>query len=71
MNAADLLRKDAESMAAHPRRLCRILAFVQHHRVTAYLKCGWMVVDDLGPPHGEWSLLLGWPCDCEMELPEK
>lgn len=29
------------------------------------LKAGWMVVGDLGPVHGFWSVLL-WKCDCEV-----
>ena len=28
-----------------------------------YLSAGWMVIGDLGPVHGAWSVLL-WRCDC-------
>jgi hypothetical protein len=56
------------------RHLCRIVAYVGHHRVIKYMRCGWMVISDLGGPratHGEFSALLGWPCSCEPVLPEK
>ncbi len=32
-------------------------------RLQAYLKAGWMVVDDLGEHHGRWSVLC-WHCGC-------
>ena len=38
--------------------------YVRHGDVAAFMRGGWMVVDDLGPVHGEWSVLM-WRCDCE------
>jgi len=49
--------------------LCRVLAYVRHHLVGDYLRLGWMVVGDLGPHHGEFSVLMGWPCDCAHRVP--
>ncbi len=37
--------------------------FVRHANVDAFHRRGWMVVGDLGPIHGQWSVLM-WRCDC-------
>jgi len=36
---------------------------VRHEVVPDHLAMGWMVVRDLGPTHGHWSVLM-WRCDC-------
>ena len=37
--------------------------YVSHFAIDAMHKRGWMVVADLGPTHGNWSVLM-WRCDC-------
>jgi hypothetical protein len=49
--------------------ICGILRYVIHERVEDYLRCGWMFVASLGPTHGEWSILMGWPCRCKPAEP--
>ncbi len=52
--------------------LCPILAYVPHELVDAYHRLGWMItVADLGPHKGEYAVLMGWACGCEMRLPKK
>ena len=46
--------------------------YVRHNDVKKFLQMGWMVVDDLEPTHGMWSMLM-WRCDCRqtpMENPD-
>lgn len=40
-----------------------LFRYVRHHQIDCYLRRGWMVAADLGPTHGEWSVLC-WHCDC-------
>lgn len=40
-----------------------LFRYVPHHLIDAYHKRGWMVVADLGPVHGSYSVLM-WRCDC-------
>jgi hypothetical protein len=44
--------------------------YVKHHRVIDYLWLGWMVVADLGSTHGEFSVLMSWPCACRIVEPK-
>ena len=37
--------------------------FVRHSKIEKFERDGWMIVDDLGPLHGRWSVLM-WRCDC-------
>lgn len=37
--------------------------YVRHAQVEVFLRRGWMIVADLGPVHGTWSVL-AWRCDC-------
>jgi len=53
------------------RSLCRTLAFVPHDMIPDYEMLGWMRLAQLGPTHGKWSELVGWPCDCEVRVPER
>lgn len=48
---------------------CPIVKYVQHWQVGSHLRIGWMVLADLGPTHGEFSVLMGWPCNCKMAVP--
>lgn len=41
-----------------------LFRYVPWHHVDEYHRLGWMVVADLGPVHGHWSVLM-WRCDCE------
>lgn len=53
-------------MSAYRTEFC---AFVHHPYVPDWLRLGWMVVADLGPTHGEWSLLMAWICECRCVKP--
>jgi hypothetical protein len=44
---------------------CGILRYVTHERVGDYLKLGWLPL----APLGEWSILMGWLCQCEPAEP--
>lgn len=37
--------------------------YVRWQDVDAFHRDGWMVVADLGVPHGEYAVLM-WRCDC-------
>jgi len=37
--------------------------YVRYQDIQAREQAGWMVVADLGPVHGEYSVLM-WCCDC-------
>jgi len=40
--------------------------FIRHHAVLDHARLGWMVVDTLeGTPHGHWSVLMAWICECK------
>ena len=45
--------------------LCPVLRYVIHERVEDYLRLGWMAL----APLGEWSILMGWPCQCKPAEP--
>jgi hypothetical protein len=45
--------------------ICPIVRYVAHGRVEAYLRLGWMPL----APLGEWSILMGWPRQCEIVEP--
>lgn len=40
-----------------------LLRYVRYPDIDSYHRLGWMVVADLGPTHGQWSVLM-WRCDC-------
>ena len=44
---------------------------VARHLVLDWLRVGWIAVADLGPIHGQYSLGLGWICQCECIKPEE
>jgi hypothetical protein len=44
-----------------------LFRYVRHKDVDAYLRRGWLVVGDLGPTHGQWSVLC-WGCECALFL---
>ncbi len=48
---------------------CLVLRYVQHRRVEDYLLLGWMAVSDLGSYHGQFSVLMSWPCGCQVVEP--
>jgi hypothetical protein len=41
-----------------------LFRYVPHHRIDDFHRTGWMVVADLGPTHGRWSVLM-WICTTE------
>ena len=40
-----------------------LFRFVRHAAIESLHRRGWMIVDDLGPTHGAWSVLM-WHCEC-------
>lgn len=40
-----------------------LFRYVPYAAIPDREKAGWMVVADLGPTHGAWSVLM-WHCDC-------
>lgn len=40
-----------------------IFKYVRWAAIDAHHRAGWMVVGDLGPTHGTWSVLM-WRCGC-------
>jgi hypothetical protein len=47
----------------------RTFRYVLHERIADSLCLGWMVVADLGPVHGVWSVLMEFPCGCACVEP--
>lgn len=45
-----------------------LFRYVRWGDLDRYHREGWMVVGDLGPVHGEWSVLM-WHCECVDNLP--
>lgn len=45
-----------------------LFRYVRWPAVDACHARGWMVVGDLGPTHGLWSVLM-WHCDCGAVTP--
>lgn len=58
-------------LSAADRNSTRWFRMVLHERIPEYLALGWLVVADLGPIHGEWSMMMQWLCDCPMVEPRK
>ncbi len=40
--------------------------YVPFDRVPAMLALGWLVEGELHAPHGLWSCLMVWLCDCQV-----
>lgn len=40
-----------------------LFKYVRHGDASDHMARGWMVVSDLGPTHGAWSVLM-WHCEC-------
>ena len=40
-----------------------LFKYVIHSKVEEYHRQGWMIVADLGQPHGYYSVLM-WHCEC-------
>jgi hypothetical protein len=38
--------------------------YARKERAGDYLAMGWVIVDELGPTHGVWSVLAIWLCGC-------
>lgn len=55
-------------MTPYPTKFC---AFVGHQNIPQWLKLGWMVIADLGPTHGEYSVLMAWICKCACVKPTR
>ena len=47
--------------------------FCRHDDVEQHLQLGWMpaAIDGglIGTPHAHWSIILVWPCGCELRQP--
>lgn len=46
-----------------------LFRYVRHADVFSFMERGWMVAADLGPTHGQWSVLM-WHCECGEHDPE-
>jgi hypothetical protein len=40
--------------------------YVRHENIADYEGLGWLVVAELHPPHGQYSVLMQWLCDCPV-----
>jgi hypothetical protein len=40
--------------------------YVRHENIADYERLGWLVVAELHPPHGQYSVLMQWLCDCPV-----
>ena len=49
--------------------MIQFFRYVIYNRVFNYMRLGWMVAADLGPPHSEYSCLMCWPCSCKCVEP--
>ena len=38
--------------------------YARKARLRDYVDMGWLVVGELGPVHGFWSVLAVWLCEC-------
>lgn len=48
------------------------LRYVRHSDRPAYEAQGWVFAADLGPTHGQWSVLMRWPFEGEPpSLPQR
>lgn len=63
------MKRDIDARA--DRQRTRWFRMVVHERVADYLALGWLQVADLGPIHGEWSVLMQWLCNCPLIEPTK
>lgn len=44
--------------------------YVLYERVEDYFRLGWAFAADLGPVHGQYSVLMAWPCQCKLVEPK-
>lgn len=44
---------------------------IPHTQIEDYLRLGWMVLGPMIGPHGHWSSLGQWLCDCPVRMPGK
>lgn len=49
--------------------MTRFFRYVPHALVRQYELIGWWSVDDLGETHGDYCLLMQWPCSCKCVEP--
>lgn len=40
--------------------MIRWYRYVRHHKIAEYEARGWIVCADLGPTHGQWSVMMEW-----------
>jgi hypothetical protein len=52
-----------------PSGTTRVFRYVLIERIADYQRLGWTVAADLGPVHGQWSVLMEWLCACRMVEP--
>jgi hypothetical protein len=66
-------RDDLERRAAaqhRQRTMTMTYRYVEHHRVHDFALCGWHIADTLNDtPHGQYSILMVWLCDCPCVVP--
>jgi hypothetical protein len=49
--------------------LIRHYHFVAYNRIDDFERLGWYVVAGLPASHGNWSVLMLWPCNCPLAVP--
>lgn len=47
----------------------RTLHYIPHSRLQDWLMLGWIVIADLGPVHGQYSVMGEWLCGCKVRVP--
>lgn len=51
--------------------MTRTFRYIPHDLIPDYLLLGWMIVADLGPIHGCYSVLGEWRCACPEAIPRR
>lgn len=61
---------DRKADNGRPVELVRtgLFQYVQIPKIEAFMKRGWMVVDELDMIHGYWAVLM-WHCECGAHDP--
>ena len=52
-------------------KLCSLVKYVIHERVEDHLRCGWMGLGQMPGHHGQWAVLMEWPCQCPVVEPAR
>jgi hypothetical protein len=54
------------------RHVTKYMRYVPHDQAEAFCRVGWCIADAFdGTPHGAWSFLAAWLCECEPVEPRE